>query len=75
MSSLLSNLSLRLPAVTLWSRFQAVATTVELQNETGTTAPLLPPSLPWLNILVMQRYHYVVVVFGPVVVFFQFYIN
>lgn len=38
------------PAVTLWSHFQAVGT-VEQQRETGTTAPLLLPSLPWLNIL------------------------
>lgn len=38
------------PAVTLWSHFQAVGT-VELQRETGTTAPPPLPSLPWLNIL------------------------
>lgn len=44
-----------LPAVTLWSRFQAVVTTVGLQRETGTTAPLHLPSHPWLNTLVSAQ--------------------
>lgn len=44
-----------LPAVTLWSRFQAVVTTVGLQKETGTTAPLHLPSHLWLNTLVSAQ--------------------